>query len=251
MRLPALKPPRPDALLRALSAARDPESLARLTATLRRRAEGVRSAVGSAASRAGTSGGAGWPRPAALLAALGYVLLVLLLAHTAVSAVGGLLDKREAVATADEILGRLQGRRPLAADGSAPAGPPLGSPFLEGPSVTVAGANLMQRVGAAVTGLNGRILSSRVELQGTNSGTNSGTNPGAGFVGVSVNFELAQGELQALLYDLEAGMPFLFVDQLEVQTQPAGRGGGEGGGEGDGGRLRVLLSVYGQWQGAS
>lgn len=238
MRLPAVKRPRPEALLRPLLAGRDLTRLTRLPGALRRGADGLQSAARGALSRAGTRGGGSWPRRPALFAAVGYLALVLLLAHTAFSAVGGLLDKREAVATADEILGRLQGRRPPAADGSAPAGPPVGSPFLDGPSVTVAGANLMQRVGAAVAALNGRILSSRVELQGTDFGP--------GFVGVSVNFELAQSELQALLHDLEAGMPFLFVDQLVVQTPSASPSGGEA----EAGRLRVLLSVYGQWQGA-
>ena len=38
-------------------------------------------------------------------------------------------------------------------------------------------------------------------------------------------------------------MPFLFVDQLVVQAPQAGTGE-------DGGRMRVLLGVSGQWQGA-
>jgi general secretion pathway protein M len=53
--------------------------------------------------------------------------------------------------------------------------------------------------------------------------------------------EIDQPELQKLLYDLEAGMPFLFIDQLVVQTALTGSGGG---------RLRILLAVSGQWPGA-
>jgi len=49
--------------------------------------------------------------------------------------------------------------------------------------------------------------------------------------------------LQKLLYDLEAGQPFLFVDQLSVQAPASSSFSGEG-------KLRVLLSVSGQWQGA-
>lgn len=205
--------------------------LAQLPAGLRGGVDRLRAAGTAGAARIGS-----WPRRSALLAALGYLALVLLLAHTALSAVGGLLEKRDAVATADEILGRLQGRRPAAASAAPSVGPPLGSPFLEGPSVTIAGANLMQRVGAAVTRADGRILSSRVELQGADLGP--------GFVGVSVNFDMGQSAIQGLLHDLEAGMPFLFVDQLVVQGPSASAGG-----EGDTGRLRVLLTVYGQWQG--
>jgi general secretion pathway protein M len=40
-------------------------------------------------------------------------------------------------------------------------------------------------------------------------------------------------------------MPFLFVDQLVIQAPEAGAGP-----EGTGGRMRVLLGVSGQWQGA-
>jgi general secretion pathway protein M len=53
--------------------------------------------------------------------------------------------------------------------------------------------------------------------------------------------EIEQPQLQQLLYDLEAGMPFLFVDQLVVQTPLAESGNG---------KLRILLGVSGQWRGA-
>lgn len=182
-------------------------------------------------------GSAALPRRAAVLAALGYAAAVLLLLNMAFGAVASLLEKRAAIATADEILGRLQGRRPLSADGTAPAGPPAGSPFLEGPTVTVAGANLMQRVATAVARYDGRIMSSRVELQSSEFG--------AGFLGVTANFEIGQTEMQKLLYDIEAGMPFLFVDQMVIQG-PSGSGASAAA---EDSRLKVLLTVYGQWQG--
>jgi general secretion pathway protein M len=53
--------------------------------------------------------------------------------------------------------------------------------------------------------------------------------------------EIEQAQLQQLLYDLEAGMPFLFVDQLVIQTPVAESGSG---------KLRILLAVSGQWRGA-
>ena len=40
--------------------------------------------------------------------------------------------------------------------------------------------------------------------------------------------EIEQPQLQQLLYDLEAGMPFLFVDQLVVQTPLTASGSGRG-----------------------
>jgi general secretion pathway protein M len=48
-----------------------------------------------------------------------------------------------------------------------------------------------------------------------------------------------QSALQSMLYDLEAGMPFLFIDQLDIQVASPGDG-----------KLRFLLGVSGQWQGA-
>jgi len=49
--------------------------------------------------------------------------------------------------------------------------------------------------------------------------------------------------LQKVLYDLEVGMPFLFVDQLDVQV-PQMAASNEAGA----GRIRVVLGVSGQWQ---
>ncbi len=101
--------------------------------------------------------------------------------------------------------------------------------------MTVAGAALQQRIAGAVTKLGGTVLSSQVELDGTKSKQ--------GYVSLVASCEVDQPALQQLLYDLEAGMPFLFVDQLVVQAAQAGIGQ-------EGGRMRVLLGVSGQWQGA-
>jgi general secretion pathway protein M len=46
-----------------------------------------------------------------------------------------------------------------------------------------------------------------------------------------------------MLYEIEAGMPFLFIDQLVVQTPNVSSDSGTG-------RLRILLAVSGQWRGA-
>ena len=74
--------------------------------------------------------------------------------------------------------------------------------------------------------------------------TCSGTQAKDGFVGLVVSCEMEQPALQKLLYDLEVGMPFLFVDQLDVQV-PQTTAASEGGT----GRIRVVLGVSGQWQG--
>jgi general secretion pathway protein M len=64
-----------------------------------------------------------------------------------------------------------------------------------------------------------------------------------GFVTLLISCELEQPALQQLLYDLEAGMPFLFIDQVVVL------GPQQGPTTENGSRLRLLISVTGQWQG--
>jgi general secretion pathway protein M len=83
-----------------------------------------------------------------------------------------------------------------------------------------------------VTKLGGNVLSSQLDLQGTQSK--------AGFVSMVASCEIDQPALQPLIYDLEAGMPFLFVEQLAVQAPNSSSGEG---------KLRILLAVSGQWQG--
>lgn len=101
--------------------------------------------------------------------------------------------------------------------------------------MTVAGANLLQRVAAAVGNVGGSVQSSQVDV--------TGAQVKDGFVGLVVSCELDQPALQKLLYDLEAGMPFLYVDQLDVQV-PQTTALNEAGT----GRVRVILGVSGQWQ---
>ncbi|UTD28132.1 type II secretion system protein GspM [Bradyrhizobium sp. WD16] len=178
-----------------------------------------------------------WKMPSAspLLALAAYAAVMVLLLAVMVSSVSDVLDQRGDLAGANAMLDQLASRRPSAAAGPAgTAGSPTGSPFLEGATVTVAGAALLQRVAGAVTRRGGDVLSSQVDLNGTQSK--------AGFISIIASCELDQPALQELLYDLEAGMPFLYVDQLSVQAPASFAASGDG-------RLRVLLSVSGQWQG--
>lgn len=168
-----------------------------------------------------------------ILAAAAYAGLVLALLFMVVTSIVDILDQRAAVASAAAMLDQLEGRS-TAASGrrSADVLMPSGSAFLEGATVTVAGAALLQRVAGAVTKLGGNVLSSQLDLQGTQSK--------AGFVSMVASCEIDQPALQPLIYDLEAGMPFLFVEQLAVQAPTSSSGEG---------KLRILLAVSGQWQG--
>jgi general secretion pathway protein M len=165
------------------------------------------------------------------VAATAYGALVIVLLVAAASSVIDILTQRASVAASAILLEQLEGRKPHLPGGrSVDAGAPSGSPFLEGATVTVAGAALLQRVAAAVTKAGGTVLSSQLDVQGQHAK--------AGFVSMIANCELDQSALQGLLYDVEAGMPFLLVDQLDIQVASAGDD-----------RLRLLLGVSGQWQG--
>jgi general secretion pathway protein M len=164
-----------------------------------------------------------------------YVGLVSALLFVIVTSIADVLDQRSQVAASSTMLEQLEGRRPAASGSSGNVTMPSGSAYLEGVTVTVAGATLLQRVSEAVAKFGGNVLSTQLDLQGAPSKT--------GFLSMIASCEIEQKQLQQLLYDLEAGMPFLFIDQLVVQTPIVASGPGSA-------RLRILLTVSGQWRGA-
>jgi general secretion pathway protein M len=172
-----------------------------------------------------------------LVAVVVYVAVVGALLATAGVAIINIFDHQRALAQTADLLDQLQGRKARGSASPLAAEHP-GSPFLEGPTVTVAGATLLQRVAGAVGNVGGTVQSSQVDV--------SGTQARDGFVGLLVSCEMDQPALQRLLYDLEAGMPFLFVDQLDVQV-PQTTALNESGA----GKIRVVLGISGQWQAAS
>jgi len=160
------------------------------------------------------------------------VLIALLLAFA--MSISGLLDQRRDVAASAAMLEQLEGRRPAGSRAEGDTATPSGSAYLEGATVTVAGATLLQRVAGSVMKFGGNVLSTQLDVPSTPAK--------AGFISMIASCEIEQPQLQKVLYDLEAGMPFLFIDQLAVQTVQSGSDSREG-------RLRVLLSVSGQWRG--
>jgi general secretion pathway protein M len=171
-----------------------------------------------------------------IFAVASYLCVMILLLFVIGSSVTDIVSQRAEVAGLRTMLEQFEGRKPAAGSGQSTAvAGPAGSPFLEGATVTVAGAALLQRVTAAVTKLGGNVLSSQIDLEGKQAKM--------GFLTIIASCDIDQIGLQQLLYDLEAGQPFLFVDQLSVQAPASFSSSGEG-------KLRVLLSVSGQWQGA-
>ena len=170
------------------------------------------------------------------LAALGYLSAVLVLLVLTFTAISGIFEQRASIAASTDLLAQLEGRRAAASrPGDAPPGAiPTGSPFLEGQTLTVAGAALLQRVADAVTKVGGSVLSSQVDVQGVQAKD--------GYVSVLASCEVEQAAMQRLLYDLEAGMPYLFIEQFVAQAPQATQGQPSG-------RMRVLLAVSGRWEG--
>ena len=167
---------------------------------------------------------------------LGYAALIMGLAVITWLALASLAGDYADYTAAADLLDRLEGRKPSTGPSGLASGM-SGSPFLEGRTVTVAGAALQQRVVAAVRDAGGNVLSSQVDLQGSQAKQ--------GYISLSANCEVGQGALQQLLYDLESGMPFLFIDQLVVQMPQSGGGAGV---ETEAARMRVQIDVSGQWQ---
>jgi len=142
------------------------------------------------------------------------------------------LGSRDAAESAAEILQTLEARRATPPPAvRADISVPTGSAFLEGQTASVASAVLLQRVLAATKRVNGNTLSSQVDVQGPLAKS--------GFVSATFNIELFSASLQPLLYDLEAGMPFLFIDELVVQ--PA---------VGSTDKMRLVLGISAQRQAA-
>ena len=168
------------------------------------------------------------------LAVAAYAGAVIALLAAALFLVVDLRDKEAAITAAKMRLDQLSERsRPgLSASTASNAGP-SGSPFLDGKTITIAGAALQQRVEQAVSKSGGALMSSQVDLDRPDAKN--------GFVGLTASMEVSQPAVQTILYDIEEGMPYLFVDKLSIQSP-------EFFGEPESGRMRMTVGVIGQWQ---
>ncbi|MCP3384072.1 MULTISPECIES: type II secretion system protein GspM [unclassified Bradyrhizobium] len=167
-----------------------------------------------------------------IAAAAAYLALIALFLFATIGTALDILERRSAVGAAAEILDRLEVRGAERVPAArANVNIPPGSPFLEGNSASLAGAALLQRLAAATKRVSGNTLSSQVDLLGPKSKS--------GFITATSSLEIDPVQLQPLLYDLEAGMPLLFIDELVIQAPSAST---------QGGKLRIVLGVSGQRQ---
>lgn len=163
---------------------------------------------------------------------LSYCALVVLLLLTTTLSGTAIVDAHRDRNQAQDTLIRLQARAKDSKgsfQNSSVSGPP-GPSFLEASSATVASATLLQLVGGIITRAGGTLISSEVEPRSTQMKSAN--------VAAVANFELETVNLQSVLYTIESGLPFLFVDQLTVQAAPTASGTG---------RIRILLGVSGLW----
>ena len=167
------------------------------------------------------------------VAALVYAGLLLVLIAATTLPIKSVLDQWDEVAALTGTLRLLDAHSMVPAHQDGEGVIRKGSAFLEGPTVTVAGAVLLQRLGDAVTRHSGSMSSSQLDVQGPRAND--------GHISVTANLEVAEVALQSVLYELEAGMPYLFVDELVVE--------GNSSLATSGGKLRVTITVSGQWQG--
>ena len=72
--------------------------------------------------------------------------------------------------------------------------------------------------------------------------TETNDRPRPGEVKATAKFEIAEQNLQKLLYDLETGAPFLFIDNLAVSAGPS-----EGAQDN---KLAATISVSALWRSA-
>jgi|HubBroStandDraft_6_1064221.scaffolds.fasta_scaffold155493_2 general secretion pathway protein M len=168
------------------------------------------------------------------ISALCYGVLVLWLLTSAVFAVSDIVQRHIMVLESTEILARYEHPKALSSreSGQVAGEVPAGSPFLEGQTETIASAALLQRVTGAIGRVGGNVVSSEVRPQDRQSTD--------GLVRITATCEIEQKSLQPLLYDIEAGMPFLFVNKFAAQAPVSA---------GDGGRMRVVLEISGLWPG--
>jgi general secretion pathway protein M len=168
------------------------------------------------------------------LAVVVYVGVVIVLFVISLFLIADLRDKAAELAAAQMRLAQLSERSQQGSSASIGSNPGVnGSPFLDGQTITVAGAALQQRVQEAVAKADGALMSSQVELDGPDAKN--------GFVGLTASMEVSQAAVQTILYDIEAGVPYLFVDKVSIQSP-------EIFGDPESGRTRMTIGVVGQWR---
>ena len=156
--------------------------------------------------------------PLSRLVAISLLLVMVFLAYAALIAplMGAWREARIAIADAQDALPRiadaqesLTARRQMLASLQRRQGAAEG--LLQGDSETLIAAQLQNRIKTLVDAAKGEVKSMQV-LQTRNDG---------GFRKIAVRGQVSVGlsGLQKVFYELEAGAPYLFLDNIEIRAQ--------------------------------
>lgn len=177
------------------------------------------------------------PARQARLAFLAYAAALLVTIAWAVTSDGAYRELQASYAGKSEVLASLKKRAPADLAGSRPAFANLEAATIAAPSETVA-ASALQRY------LLDRLESAGGSVQSVQAETSRETKPpGLLKLSAQLAFDAPMVALQRFLYELETGLPYVFVDSLGTQpttvVQPGTRAGD---------RLRVTLIVSSYWK---
>lgn len=173
----------------------------------------------------------------AQLAAMTYVAALLATIAWGLANDGAYRELQASYAGKSEVLASLKKRAPTDLAGSRPAFADLNAAAIAAPSETVA-ASALQRY------LLDRLESAGGSVQSVQAEPSRETKPpGLLRLSAQVAFDASIVALQKFLYDLETGLPFVFVDSLGAQPATAVQPGTRAGD-----RLRVTLTVTSYWK---
>jgi general secretion pathway protein M len=178
------------------------------------------------------------PAPAhALLAAAAYVVVLLATVAWGMSTSTSNEDLRGELERKSRFLAELSRRTAAQAPGSANAGSTRSSgAAIAAPTETIAASELQKRILERVESAGGVVHSVQAEP------VKDAAVDGLRKLAAQLSFDSSTTGLQRLLFDLETGAPFMFVDALTVQPTAASAPGARMGD-----KLRVNLSVTGYW----
>jgi len=167
------------------------------------------------------------------LAALGALLLACVLA-VAVS-IGARSGALQELAERQELLARLQAQAGRRAEtrGRVVAGTAPAAAFIDAPTAGLASAQLQTYIENVATEQHATLLSSGMESAARDDSPDA--------IRLQATLELDLKSLQAMLYRLESGTPYVFVETFVVQPS-ATQGGGEDP------SLRLTVGIRALWR---
>jgi general secretion pathway protein M len=143
--------------------------------------------------------------------ALGALLLICAIATTASFQMRS--DAVQSLAERGELLSRLEARAKASNDARARSGAVAPAAFLDAPTQGLAGAQLQARLEQMAAVHHAVLISSSIEPAKREDPPDS--------IRLQVTLDVNLQALQTLLYQLESGTPYVFVESLAVQVSGA------------------------------